>query len=343
MAFELGQNYCSALAEYVSEGTGRTLERARKLGFEALEHGLDSSAIAAAHLGSLRPEHGADREVVEARRQEFLLAALSPFSVTRHHHEQVNAELEQANRDLRERGRQLESANAELEAFNSSVSHDLRGSLQAIVGFSQTLSVRYRPELTEQAVRLLDLIVESVYGMSELLDDLLNFSSVNRVPLELEPVDIAELAHEATEELEPQLESRTLDLKYGDLPVVRGDRVLLKRVLVNLIANAIKFTRCKPEARIEVDSVQRDGERVIFVRDNGVGFDMEHAGRLFLAFERLHRGGDYEGTGIGLALVERIVVRHGGRVWAESEPGKGATFFFTLQPVEAMVGKASEQ
>jgi light-regulated signal transduction histidine kinase (bacteriophytochrome) len=340
MLFELSPAYARALTDHVAEGSERTLAHAQELGQEALETGLDSSAVAVAHLESLRASGLLeDREAdtkASARRQEFLLAALEPFSIVRHRYEHANEELACANETLLERTLELEAVNTELEAFNFSVSHDLRTSLQAILGFSQTLLARHRQELGPEAARFLDLILESTRGMGELIEDLLGFSQANRAPLEYEPVDIAALARSAINELEPQLEERKLEVVYGDLPVVRGDRILLKRVLVNLLSNAIKFTRGRQEARVEIGSFQQDGERVIFVRDNGVGFDMELSARLYRVFERLHRGDEFEGTGIGLALVERIVVRHGGRIWAESVSGEGATFYLTLEPAEVV-------
>jgi len=346
MAFELAPGYSRALTDHVAEGSERTLARARELGSDTLEAGLDSSAVVVAHLDNLRAsgllEQGEAGNEASERRQQFLLAALGPFSVVRHRYEHANEELECANETLLERTRELEAVHTELEAFNFSVSHDLRTSLQAILGFSQTLLARHRQELGPEAARFLDLILESTRGMGELIEDLLGFSQANRAPLEYEPVDIAALARSAISELEPQLKERRLEVVYGSLPVVRGDRILLKRVLVNLLSNAIKFTRGKQEARVEIGSFQQDGERVMFVRDNGVGFDMELSARLYRVFERLHRGDEFEGTGIGLALVERIVVRHGGRIWAESVRGEGATFYFTLEPAE-VVSATSEQ
>ena len=338
MVFELPPAYASALADHVVEGSEQTLARAQELGYGALEAGLDASAVVVAHLESLRAsgllEQGEAANEASGRRQRFLLASLVPFSIVRHRYEHANEELACVNETLLERTRELEAVNTELEAFNFSVSHDLRTSLQAILGFSQTLVARHRDELEPEAARFLDLILESTRGMGELIEDLLGFSQANRAPLEYEPVDIAALARSAISELEPQLKDRKLEVIYGRLPIVRGDRILLKRVLVNLLSNAIKFTRGRQEARVEIDSFRLNGEQVMFVRDNGAGFDMELSDRLYRVFERLHRGDEFEGTGIGLALVDRIVDRHGGRIWAESVPGEGATFYFTLEPAD---------
>jgi light-regulated signal transduction histidine kinase (bacteriophytochrome) len=248
----------------------------------------------------------------------------------------VSDELAQMNDTLIERTRELEIANAELETFSYSISHDLRTSLQAVLGFAQTLATRNSEELKPEARRCVEMITKGAQGMSELVKDLLELAQANRLPLECEPVDLGLLVREAIGELEPQLAASDADLAIGELPVVDADRVLLKRVFVNLISNAIKFSRgAQPRARVEVDSFEQSETQVLFVRDNGIGFDMGESGRMFRAFERLHRGGEYEGTGVGLALVARIVDRHGGRIWAESEPGKGATFYFTLAGEES--------
>lgn len=242
----------------------------------------------------------------------------------------ANSELAALNEALLARREELETANAELEAFNFSVSHDLRNSLQAVMGFAQTLSARHGDDLPPEARRYVELIVQSAYGMGELIDDLFSFSQVNRVPLECKLVDVEILARQALTELEPQTEGRDLEIVLGHLPIVAADEILLKRVLVNLLSNAIKFTRENDRARVEIDSYQENGVPVILVRDDGIGFDMKHADRLYRAFERLHRRDEFEGTGVGLALVARIVERHGGRIWAESSPGRGASFYFTL-------------
>jgi signal transduction histidine kinase len=331
---DLQSAYTAAVWTYVAEGNEETLTRGQELGNAGLEGGLDSSAVALAHFEAMRagepPEDVASEDVNE-RSFRFLIETLRPFSNARRRLEQVSEELALMNDTLIERTRELEIANTELETFSFSISHDLRTSLQAVLGFSQTLTARYSEGLEPEACRCVDLITKSAQGMSELVNDLLELAQANRLPLELEPVDIGVLAREAISELESQLAASNVELAIGELPVVDADRVLLKRVFVNLISNAIKFSRrAKPRARVEIGFSRQSKAQVLFVRDNGVGFDMGESGRLFQAFERLHRGGDYEGTGVGLALVARIVDRHGGRVWAESEPGKGATFYFTL-------------
>jgi len=326
--------YASALWAYVAGASEEALAFARELGKISLQAGLDSSDVARSHFEALRagkPPDDVAAELVNERSSRFLIEALRPFSNARHRLEQMSQELAEMNDILIERTRELEIANGELETFSYSISHDLRTSLQAVLGFAQTLTVRHSKDLDAEASRCVEMIIKGARGMNELVNDLLALAQANRLPLDLESVDLGLLAREAISELEQQFAASDVDLTIGELPVVAADRGLLKRVFVNLVSNAIKFSRgAKPRAQVEIGSSRRSKGQVMFVRDNGVGFDMGQSGRLFQAFQRLHGGGDFEGTGVGLALVARIVERHGGRVWAESEPGKGATFYFTL-------------
>lgn len=336
---DLRSAYAVALWTYIAEESEVALARGWELGNTGLEGGLDSSVVALAHFEALRagePPKDVASEYVDERSLRFLAESLRPFSNARHHLEEVGEELAQMNDTLIERTRELEIANAELETFSYSISHDLRTSLQAVLGFAQTLAARNSEEMKPEARRCIEMITKGAQGMSELVNDLLELAQANRLPLECGPVDLGRLVCEAISELEPQLAAANVDLTIGELPVVDADRVLLKRVFVNLISNAIKFSRgARPRPRVEVDFLEQGETQVLFVRDNGVGFDMDESGRMFRAFERLHHGGEYEGTGVGLALVARIIGRHGGRVWAESEPGQGATFYFTLAGEES--------
>ncbi len=331
---ESRSEYASALWTYIATESEEALARARQFGKAGLRAGLDSSDVALAHFEALRAGESSDAvdgALVAERASRFLIEALRPFSNARHRLEQMSEELAGMNDTLIERTRELEIANGELETFSYSISHDLRTSLQAVLGFAQTLTIRHSQDLEPEARRCIEMIIKGARGMNELVDDLLALAQANRLPLDLESVDLGLLAREAIGELEQQLAASDVELTIGELPVVDCDRGLLKRVFVNLISNAIKFSReAEPKGRVEIGSSRRSKGQVLFVRDNGVGFDMGQSGRLFQAFQRLHGGGDFEGTGVGLALVARIVDRHGGRVWAESEPGKGATFYFTL-------------
>jgi signal transduction histidine kinase len=219
---------------------------------------------------------------------------------------------------------------AELEAFNYSVSHDLRAPLRALDGFSRALTEDYAAELSPGAQRYLEMIRANANQMGDLIDGLLAFSRLGRQGMVRRPVDVRRIVGEVLDELAPELAGRQVELVLGDLPPCDADQVLLRQVYANLIGNAVKFTRARETARIEVGSRELDGVRTWFVADNGVGFDMAFAGKLFETFQRLHRIDEYEGTGIGLALVRLIVERHGGEISACAEPGLGATFSFTL-------------
>ncbi|MGE5130687.1 MAG: ATP-binding protein, partial [Sphingomonadaceae bacterium] len=249
--------------------------------------------------------------------------------------ERAQEELARLNRELEDRVRlrtaQLEAANAELEAFSYSVSHDLRAPLRHVEGFVRLLE-REHPPATEKAAHYLRTIVRSAHKMSVLIEDLLALSRASRAPLEKRDVPLGRLVKEVVQELAPECANRRVEWRIGDLPVVRGDRALLRVVLQNLLSNAIKYSRRSDPAVIEVGAERLgEGESVVFVRDNGVGFDMRERDRLFGVFQRLHGEDEFEGTGVGLATARRVVHRHGGRIWAEGAPGQGATFRFTVE------------
>jgi light-regulated signal transduction histidine kinase (bacteriophytochrome) len=202
--------------------------------------------------------------------------------------------------------------------------------LRAIDGFSRILVEEFKTELSEDAQRYLRIICENTESMARLIDDLLVFSRLNRQPLKKVTVKPTELVQQSLEMLEPDTRDRQIEFNIGKLPACQADPTLLKQVYVNLLSNAIKFTRRTDKAVIEVGSLREDGHVIYYVKDNGVGFDMQYAPKLFGVFQRLHRVEDYEGTGVGLAIVQRIIHRHGGRVWAEGSLNQGATFCFNL-------------
>jgi PAS domain S-box-containing protein len=241
--------------------------------------------------------------------------------------ERLNAELEQR---VRERTAELDAANKELEAFAYTVSHDLRAPLRHISGFSSLLTRRAGDSLDEKGRHYVDTISSSVREMGVLIDDLLQFSRTGRAELQIELVDMNAALAEALAPLQHETDGRIIDWSIGTLPSVMGDHALLRQVWANLLGNAVKYTRGRTPAHIEVRADSVDGEVVFFVRDNGVGFDMQYAHKLFGVFQRLHSASEFEGTGIGLANVQRIVTRLGGRVWAEAEVERGAIFFFSL-------------
>jgi signal transduction histidine kinase len=233
--------------------------------------------------------------------------------------------------ELKRRGELLEAANKELEAFSYSVSHDLRAPLRHIDGYATLLRKTIEQSLNEKGARYLQTISDAAKQMGQLIDDLLIFSRMGRQEMLRATVNLEQLIDSILAHLRSDLQGREILWTIAPLPEIRGDPAMLRQVFVNLLTNAIKFTSTKPRASIEI-GVDRPShaEIVIFFRDNGVGFDMEYAPKLFGVFQRLHRADEFEGTGIGLANVRRIVHRHGGRTWAEGVPGKGATFFIAL-------------
>ncbi len=233
--------------------------------------------------------------------------------------------------ELQRRGELLEAANKELEAFSYSVSHDLRAPLRHIDGYAALLRKAVGDSLNEKAARYLQTISDSARQMGQLIDDLLVFSRMGRQEMLHTTVNLDQLVKTILYDLRLDLQGREISWTIEPLPEVPGDPAMLRQVFINLITNAIKFTSTRPIAKIEIGVARKTAaEVVLFVRDNGVGFDMQYAGKLFGVFQRLHRADEFEGTGIGLANVRRIVHRHGGRTWAEGEPDKGATFYVAL-------------
>lgn len=236
------------------------------------------------------------------------------------------------NEDLRRRADELEMANRELEAFSYSVSHDLRSPLRHIQGFADILKDHMEDRLDEKGRRYLSTIADAARRMSVLIDDLLLFSKMARTEIARQKVNLGLLVLEVQRALQQETAGRTIDWVVHPLPEVWGDLAMLRQVVFNLLANAVKYTRQRSDARIEVGTLAQDSsqEVICFVKDNGAGFDMEYAHKLFGVFQRLHSASEFEGTGVGLALVRRIVQRLGGRTWAEGAVGQGATFYFSL-------------
>jgi PAS domain S-box-containing protein len=239
----------------------------------------------------------------------------------------LNSELEQR---VAQRTAELEEANAELEAFSYSVSHDLRTPLRAIDGFSSILMEEHKDQLDDDGKRCLTIVRQGATRMGRLIDDILQFSRMSRRETDMETIDIAAQTREVFDELRASTPDRDIRLILGDLPPIHCDRAMIRQVLVNLLGNAIKFTAGQPTAVINVSGTASETENAYCVKDNGVGFDMRYVEKLFGMFQRLHTSGEFDGTGIGLAIVKRIIERHGGRVWAEGKEGEGAEFHFTL-------------
>ncbi len=248
--------------------------------------------------------------------------------------------LQQRSAEVIDRTAQLEATNKELEAFAYSVSHDLRAPLRHIDGFLELLRQRLAGALDDRSRHYMDTVADAAGRMGQLIDNLLAFSRMGRNEMSKTPVDLAVLVQEVVQELEPETQDRAINWRIAPLPTISGDRAMLNLVLTNLLSNAIKFTQGRAAADIEIGWQAGEKETTIFVRDNGVGFDMAYADKLFGVFQRLHRADEFEGTGIGLANVRRIIQRHNGSVWAEGQINQGATFYFSLpqitQPIQEM-------
>ncbi|MGI8738082.1 MAG: response regulator [Gammaproteobacteria bacterium] len=242
-------------------------------------------------------------------------------------------QIQTLNATLEQRADQLEAANHDLVSFSYSVSHDLRAPLRHINGYLKMLVEDTAGQLSPDAERYVQVVIDASLRMGQLIDDLLAFSRMGRVGMQECNVELADLVGEVMRDLEMTTHDRDIAWHIRSLPAATGDRAMLKQVFANLLGNAVKYTRHREPAEIEVGSAgEENGHLILFVRDNGAGFDMRYADKLFRVFQRLHSAKEFEGTGIGLAIVEQIVARHGGRVWAEGEPDKGATFSFTLSP-----------
>ncbi|MFZ3166259.1 MAG: ATP-binding protein [Candidatus Methanoperedens sp.] len=240
------------------------------------------------------------------------------------------AERQRAEKELLKRTTELESANKELEAFSYSVSHDLRAPLRAIDGFSRVMLEEYNDKLDDEGKRYLNIVRDNTQKMGQLIEDLLALSRLGRKEMQVSRIDMAKLAKTVFDELKEANPGRNIRLEIKTLPPAYGDQAMIHQVFVNLLSNAIKFTRFKENAVIEIGSIARMNEIVYYVKDNGVGFDMQYLNKLFGVFQRLHSTEDFEGTGVGLAIVQRIIHRHGGKVWAEGKVNEGATFYFNI-------------
>jgi signal transduction histidine kinase len=248
--------------------------------------------------------------------------------------ERTDQQIRKMNEQLEERVRlrttELEAANNELEAFSYSVSHDLRAPLRHVDGFSRILIESQGSKMDAEGQRYLGEILDATQRMAGMIEDLLRLAQIGRQQLRLQKTSIKDLIDDVVADLKSEVGERRIEWRVGELPSLECDRGLIKQVFTNLVGNAVKYTRPREIAVIEVGHCDEEGHPVIFVRDNGAGFEMKYADKLFGAFQRLHRQDEFEGTGVGLATVHRIIRRHGGRIWAEAEPHKGATFYFTL-------------
>jgi signal transduction histidine kinase len=249
----------------------------------------------------------------------------------------LNAELEER---VKQRTAELEIANEQLESFTSTVAHDLRSPLQVINGYASILSRKYKESLSDDEKRLVQGIKEHTIQMGQLIDDLLNFSKLGRTEIVSRPLDMNELVQAVISQLRLGTEKLNTRFRFQELKPGYGDKNLMYQVWVNLISNAVKYSRKELNPVIEIGSKKINDEDVYYVKDNGVGFDMQYYDKLFSVFQRLHRQSEFEGTGVGLAVVNAVVTKHGGKVWAEGKVNEGATFYFTLPAAPVEKGRA---
>jgi light-regulated signal transduction histidine kinase (bacteriophytochrome) len=268
---------------------------------------------------------------VRRRIEDSLRQARDHLQVELEQRKHREDEIRKLNQELVRQAAELESSNKELESFAYSVSHDLRAPLRHVVGYSELLQKQASSLLDDKSRRYMQTILESSKRMGNLIDDLLGFSRIGRIETKKTAVNLEQLVREVVAELGQETSGRDIAWQIGALPVCYGDRSMLKVVLVNLVSNAAKFTRMRAPAEIEIGCAEgKENQVEVFVRDNGAGFDMQYANKLFGVFQRLHRSEEFEGTGIGLATAQRIIHRHGGKIRAEGAVDQGATFYFSL-------------
>jgi signal transduction histidine kinase len=331
----LTEQYSAQLATHLAGSNESVLLDAHELGRKAVTEGVGVLDLVNVHHYALRTVVGSADDPPDQHRldmaAEFLAEILSPFEMMLRGYRETNSRLMAVNQALLEAKVAAESANHELEAFSYSVAHDLRVPLRSLDAFGEVLLEDYAEKLGDDGRRHLEYIRESARQMALLIEDLLKLSRVTRGEFQREPVDLSGIARAIATRLERTQPERRVDFVIADGLTGEGDARLLAIALENLIGNAWKYSGKKTAARIEVGATGSNGRRAYFVRDNGAGFDMADAEKLFGVFQRLHSAQEFEGTGVGLATVYRIIRRHGGQIWADAEVGQGATFLFTLE------------
>ena len=318
-------DYAANLRAYLAEPDESARAAAYELGRAAMDNGAGVIDVVGAHAEAVASILDASpAAAISARSVPFLIECLAPL-------EMAQRGFMEAKHTLQERTRQLEGANRELESFAYSVSHDLRAPLRAIDGFGATVLEDCGPLLDDAGRFAIERIRANASRMGRLIEDMLHLAGMSHDELRPCPTDLSALATEIVAELREQQPDRHLDVRIADGLVADADPDFMRIALANLLGNAFKFTGSQAAPRIDFASETRDGEVVYHVRDNGAGFDMAYADQAFRPFERLHSQDEFEGTGIGLATVQRVIRRHGGRIWADAAIGRGATFFFTLR------------
>jgi light-regulated signal transduction histidine kinase (bacteriophytochrome) len=331
---DLASAYAAELSVHLRGSSESVLLHAYELGRRALGEGLGVLDIVQMHHGALRTVAGAASQAIAQdqldKASAFLIEVLSPIEMQfRGYHESI-ADLTEVNEQLRQAKAEIETANRDLESFSYSVAHDLRAPLRSIDGFSLALLEDQAEKLGDEGRQSLYHLREIAHHMKELIEDLLSLSQVTRAELTRRRVDLTSIAQDVAARLRQQNPDRKVRCDIAKGLVAEGDERLLGVALDNLLGNAWKFTSKCASARIQVGVAKNGSQPTYFIRDNGAGFDMAYEAKLFAAFQRLHSAREFDGTGIGLAIVQRVIQRHGGHIWAKGEVGRGATFFFNL-------------
>jgi light-regulated signal transduction histidine kinase (bacteriophytochrome) len=329
-----------ALAHYLDAADETSLSAAYDLGRSAVNAGMGLLDVALMFQDATAAlDHSAPERRRLNQAAEFLVEALAPFEMTYRGYKDANEQLRkmaqrlaQQNRALSEATAAAEAANKDLEAFSYSVSHDLRAPVRHIDGFARLLRAEIGSSASEAALKHLGTIERSAGSMAQMIDDLLNLAQLDRKGIVRRAVDLNAVVAEVIRELDADTSGRTIEWRLDTLPTLDCDPGLVRIVFANLLANAVKYTRRRARAVIEVGYRPDNRRAIVFVKDNGAGFDPRYAAKLFGVFQRLHRQDEFEGTGVGLATVARIVRKHGGAIWADAAPDAGATFFFSLEP-----------